>query len=72
VRANALSAGFQGVVHRCLPIPVGSRERLTRYRHFVGGGFGGEVPSGPDGRVVAGLEGALALVLQITRRISTS
>ncbi|TWJ22428.1 phage integrase family protein [Micromonospora endolithica] len=27
-------AGFQRIVHRVLPAPVGSRDRVTRYRHF--------------------------------------
>ena len=32
--ANALMAGFHRIVHRVLPTPVGSRDRVTRYRHF--------------------------------------
>ena len=34
VIANALRASFQRMTHRALPRPVGSRERVTRYRHF--------------------------------------
>ena len=34
VIANALSAGFHLIVHRALPRPVGSRDLVTRYRHF--------------------------------------
>jgi hypothetical protein len=29
-----LRASFQRMTHRALPRPVGSRERVTRYRHF--------------------------------------
>jgi hypothetical protein len=32
--AKAFNAGFQRIVHRALPAPVGSRNRVTRYRHF--------------------------------------
>jgi len=34
VIANALSAGFQRMVHFVCPVPVGSSERVTRYKHF--------------------------------------
>jgi hypothetical protein len=34
VIANALSASFQRIVHRVWPVPVGSRDLVTRYRHF--------------------------------------
>lgn len=34
VMANALSAGFHLMVQRALPPPVGSRDLVTRYRHF--------------------------------------
>jgi hypothetical protein len=29
-----LITGFQRIVHRVRPVPVGSRLRVTRYRHF--------------------------------------
>ena len=32
--AKALRAGFRLVTHRALPRPVGSRDRVTRYRHL--------------------------------------
>ena len=32
VMANALSAGFHRIVHRFCPVPVGSSDRVTRYR----------------------------------------
>ena len=34
VVANALSAGFHLIIQRARPPLVGSRERVTRYRHF--------------------------------------
>ena len=34
VMAKALRAGFHRIAHRALPGPVGSRDRVTRYRHF--------------------------------------
>jgi hypothetical protein len=33
--ANALSAGFDRIIHRALPASVGFRDRVTRYRHFI-------------------------------------
>ena len=33
---NALITGFQRIIHRVRPVPVGSRLRVTRYRHFSG------------------------------------
>jgi hypothetical protein len=33
--AKALSTGFQRIVHRARPVPVGSRLRVTRYRHVI-------------------------------------
>ena len=32
--ANAFRAGFHRMAHRALPVPVGSSDRVTRYRHF--------------------------------------
>src|SRR5262245_53020195 len=46
--AKALITGFQRVVHRVRPAPVGSRLRVTRYRHFSAGLLGREMPAGPD------------------------
>ena len=34
VIANALSAGFHLIAHRALPVPLGSSDRVARYRHF--------------------------------------
>jgi hypothetical protein len=34
VMAKTLITGFQRIVHRVRPVPVGSRLRVTRYRHF--------------------------------------
>ena len=36
--AKALRAGFHLITHRVLPRPVGSRDRVTRYRRFTGSG----------------------------------
>jgi hypothetical protein len=33
--ANAFSAGFQRIVYRALPAPVGSRDLVPRYKHFM-------------------------------------
>lgn len=35
VIANALSTGSHRMNYRALPTPVGSRERVSRYRHFI-------------------------------------
>lgn len=35
VMAKALITGFQRIVHRVRPAPVGSRLRVTRYRHLL-------------------------------------
>ena len=35
--ANAFSAGFQRIVHRARPAPVGSSDLVTRYKHFRAG-----------------------------------
>ncbi len=32
--AKAFNAGFQRIVHRVRPVPVGSSDRVTKYRHF--------------------------------------
>src|SRR4029450_3100472 len=32
--AKASMTGFQRIVHRVRPVPVGSRLRVTRYRHL--------------------------------------
>jgi hypothetical protein len=34
VTANALRAGFQRIAHLVLAVPTGSKDRVTRYRHF--------------------------------------
>ncbi len=34
VIAKAFRAGFQRMVHRFCPVPVGSSDRVTKYRHF--------------------------------------
>ena len=34
VMANAFRAGFHLVIHRARPLPVGSSDLVTRYRHL--------------------------------------
>jgi hypothetical protein len=34
VMAKALSAAFHRMTHRARPVPVGSSERVTKYKHF--------------------------------------
>ena len=48
VIANALSAGFHLIAHRALPRPVGSRDRVTRYRYFIAACSVGKCPRAPD------------------------
>lgn len=55
--ANAFSAGFHRVVHRACPVPLGSRPRVTRYRHFRAARFRGEVTARPDRAAVARVQG---------------
>lgn len=43
VIANALSASFHRIIHRAVPTPVGSRERVTRYRQFIAHNTGSSV-----------------------------
>ena len=48
--AKALITGFQRIVHRVRPVPVGSRLRVTRYRHFSAAGTcsnGSLLPASP-------------------------
>ena len=33
--AKALRAGFHLIAHRVRPVPVGSRDLVTRYRHLI-------------------------------------
>jgi hypothetical protein len=54
--AKALRASFQRTAHRVLPVPLGSRDRVTRYRHFRAALLGGEMASGLDGSSVTGVE----------------
>jgi hypothetical protein len=41
VTANAFRAGFHRMAHRVLPVPVGSSDRVTRYRHLIAIPFSG-------------------------------
>lgn len=49
VMANAFEAGFQRIVHRFWPVPVGSNDRVTEYRH------GWEMTAHPHRTPVAGV-----------------
>jgi hypothetical protein len=55
--AKASMTGFHRVVHRVRPVPVGSRLRVTRYRHFNAACSGGKcqrlVRPVVDGRLLA-------------------
>jgi hypothetical protein len=56
VIANAFGAGFHRMAQCARPPPVGSSDRVTRYRHFQRRGLVGEVASGLDGAAVAGVD----------------
>ncbi len=44
VTANAFRAGFQRMVHRAAPVPLGSMPRVTRYRVFKAACWVGKWP----------------------------
>lgn len=44
VIANALSAGFHLIAQRALPPPVGSSDRVTRYKHLIAAASFGKCP----------------------------
>jgi hypothetical protein len=52
--AKALRAGFRRLIQRFWPLPVGSKDRVTRYRHFNAAVSPKEVAPGPHGAPVAG------------------
>src|SRR6476620_9884775 len=58
--AKASMTGFQRIVHLVRPVPVGSRLRVTRYRHFSL--LGREMPASPHCPSVAGVEALDGLV----------
>ena len=70
--AKALSAGFQRALHRIRPLPVGSSERTVRYMHLSAAYSSGKWPRARMERLNLALSDSMALVVQITRRISTS
>lgn len=70
--ANAFSAGFHLIIQRALPPPVGSSERVTRYKHFNAACSFGKCPRARTALRYLALIDSIALVVQITRRISTS
>jgi len=66
VMANALMTGFQRIVHRVLPVPVGSRLRVTRYRHFMAACSVGKWPRARIARRYRALSDSIAFVEQST------
>ena len=72
VIANALGVGFYLITQRARPLLVGSRERVTRYRHFNAACSLGKCPRARTARRYLALMDSMALVVQITFRISTS
>ena len=70
--ANAFNAGFQRIVHRARPAPVGSSDLVTRYKHFRAACSVGKWPLARTARRYLALSDSIAFVEQITVRISTS
>jgi hypothetical protein len=68
---NALITGFQRIVHRALPAPVGSRLRVTWYRHFMAACSVGKWPRARIARRYRAFRDSIALVEQIIFFIST-
>ena len=64
--ANALRAGFQRIVQRARPTPVGSRLRVTRYKHFRAACSVGKCPRARTARRYRALSDSIALVEKIT------
>ena len=57
---------------RIRPLPVGSSERTVRYMHLSAACSSGKWPRARMERLNLALSDSMALVVQITRRISTS
>lgn len=70
--AIAFSVGFHVVAQRARPRPLGSRERVTRYRHFSAAAPFGKCPRALMVRRHLALSNSIALMLRMMRRISTS
>ena len=60
--ANAFSAGFHRFIHRFLAVPVGSRERATRYRHFRAAWSVGKCPRARTARRKRAFSDSIAFV----------
>lgn len=71
VIANVFSVGFHLVTQRALAPPVGSSDRVTRYRHLIAAASFGKCPRARTTFLYRALIDSIALVVQITRRIST-
>lgn len=63
VIANALSAGFHLITQRARLPSVGSRERVTRYRHFNAACSLGKCPRARMARWYLALMDSMALVV---------
>ena len=72
VTAKALRAGFQRVIHRACPRPLGSSERVTRYSVFIAACSVGKCPLALTARRYRAFRDSIAFVEQSTLRISTS
>ena len=67
-----LSAGFYLITQRARPLLVGSREWVTRYRHFSVVCLLGKCPRACMARWYLALMDSVVLVVRITFRISRS
>nr|WP_235821279.1 hypothetical protein [Actinomyces mediterranea] len=72
VIANAFSVGFHLVIQCALPLLVGLSDRVTTYTHLIAAASFGKCPHALTVRRWRALIDSIALVVQITRRISTS
>lgn len=68
VIAKALRAGFHLIVHRASPVPLGSRERVTRYRVFSAAWSLGKCPLALTARRNRALRDSIAFVEHSTER----
>jgi hypothetical protein len=72
VTANAFSAGFHRMAHRVSPVPLGSRERTTIYRHLEAACSVGKWLRALTALRNRALRLSMAFVMHCTVRISTS
>src|SRR5688572_9555113 len=72
MRAKALRAGFQRMAQRARPLPVGSSDRVTKYKHFSAACSLGKCPRARTARRYGALSDLIPLIEKITLRTSTS